>query len=70
MGHWTHVHLPFPLKFQFRTHNLISRLEVCVWEFKIKLAGDICRTRRSPVSLNVVKVVSACCVLQLRAIDA
>eukprot|EP00808_Paulinella_micropora_P015102 g74354.t1 len=28
------------------------------------------RTRRSTVSLKVVKVVSACCVLQLRAIDA
>eukprot|EP00808_Paulinella_micropora_P015735 g1129.t1 len=27
-------------------------------------------TRRSTVSLKVVKVVSACCVLQLRAIDA
>eukprot|EP00808_Paulinella_micropora_P003815 g56782.t1 len=34
------------------------------------VAGDIRRTRRSTVSLKVVKVVSACCVLQLRAIDA
>eukprot|EP00808_Paulinella_micropora_P027546 g67065.t1 len=28
------------------------------------------RTRRSTISLKVVQVVSACCVLQLRAIDA
>eukprot|EP00808_Paulinella_micropora_P014441 g48327.t1 len=30
----------------------------------------VCMTRRSTISLKVVKVVSACCVLQLRAIDA
>eukprot|EP00808_Paulinella_micropora_P028125 g61814.t1 len=36
----------------------------------VYVAGDIRRTRRSTISLKVVKVVSACCVLQLRAIDA